>query len=167
MAWLGLWAWSCQSDGNNNSSAPESGPKPLFVTYEKFDDLAPLFEKSNDTTYVINFWATWCKPCVEELPYFQQLHGTTAGEKVKIILVSLDFPNQIESKFIPFLEKYQLGPDIALLLDGDANSWINRVNPNWGGAIPVTLVYKKNKRIFHDTQFASFEELKNMVEEVL
>lgn len=158
----------CQSSGETDQvEQAEKKPKPLYVSYEKFDDIAPLFNKNNDTTYVINFWATWCKPCVEELPYFEDLYAAYSDKKVKIILVSLDFPNQIESKFIPFLEERQLGPDIALLLDGDANTWIDRVNPEWGGAIPVTLVYKNEVSTFHSTQFASFDELEEIVKEIL
>lgn len=156
----------CQSNGGTET-AEDEGPKPLYTTYETFDEIAPIFNKQTDTTYVINFWATWCKPCVEELPYFEQLHEKYQGEKVKIILVSLDFPNQIETKLIPFLEERQLEPEIALLLDDDINSWGDQVDPQWGGAIPITLVYDAEKRSFHGTQFASYEELESMVEGVL
>lgn len=166
---------ACQSSGGDapadevetTTETEAAQPAASYTTYETFEEIAPLFNKQTDTTYVINFWATWCKPCVEELPYFQQLHQEYAGEKVKIILVSLDFPNQIESKFIPFLEKNQLGPDIALLLDDDVNSWGNEVDSDWGGAIPITLVYKGDDRSFHGTQYASYEELKQMVDQVL
>lgn len=165
---------ACQPGGDDSTDGveaiSETEPSPsaaLYTTYETFDEIAPLFNKQTDTTYVINFWATWCKPCVEELPYFQKLHETYQDEKVKVILVSLDFPNQIESKFIPFLEKNQLGPEIALLLDDDVNSWGNEVDPSWGGAIPITLVYKGDDRSFHGTQYASYDELKQMVDQVL
>lgn len=158
---------SAGSEGSTESEEAVDQPRPLYTTYETFEEIAPLFNKQTDTTYVINFWATWCKPCVEELPYFEQLHEEYQNKKVKIILVSLDFPNQIESKLIPFLEERQLGPDIALLLDDDINSWGNDVSPEWGGAIPVTLVYKKENRAFHGTQYASYDELKEMVDDVL
>lgn len=169
---LSLAVLACQNNSKTtndlaSTDQQEEAKKAAYDTYETFDELAPLFQKNNDTTYVINFWATWCKPCVEELPYFQQLHEAYRGEKVKVVLVSLDFPHQIESKFIPFLEREKLGPDIALLLDGDANSWIDRVNPEWGGAIPVTLVYKGQERAFHGTQFSSYQELKDMVETMM
>ncbi|MBR9920749.1 MAG: redoxin domain-containing protein [Bacteroidetes bacterium] len=127
--------------------------------YDSFEELAPVFNKDNDTTYVINFWATWCKPCVEELPYIEQIHDAYPNEKVKVILVSLDFPNQIESKLLPFIEKNELQSDVVVLLDGKYNSWIDRVDNAWDGAIPVTLIYKADKRHFINTAFHSFEEL--------
>jgi len=156
-----------QTGTNTGAEATTDQPEALYTTYETFDEIAPLFAKQTDTTYVINFWATWCKPCVEELPYFERLYDEYQGENVKIVLVSLDFPNQIESKLIPFLEERQLGPDIALLLDDDINSWGDYVNPEWGGAIPITLVYQGNNKSFHGTQYASYDELKEMVEQML
>ncbi len=137
---------------------------PIFGT---FDDIAPIFSKKNDTTYVINFWATWCKPCVAELPYFEQLRNAYDKEKVRVILVSLDFENQLEKKLKPFLEKQQLKSDVMVLLDGKYNDWIDRVTPEWSGAIPATVIYKGDNQAFHGEQFASYEELANMVSAIL
>ena len=72
------------------SCQPEE-EKPLYVTYATFDEIEPIFNRQSDSTYVINFWATWCKPCVEELPYFEELNQNYSKEKVKVVLVSLDF----------------------------------------------------------------------------
>ncbi len=73
---------------------------PIFDNY-------PALEKTvlsdSDAVYVVNFWATWCGPCVKELPYFEQLNSENIN--VKVVLVSLDFKNQFESKLIPFLKK--------------------------------------------------------------
>lgn len=70
-----------------------------------FDGLAPFLSKKNDTTYVVNFWATWCRPCVEELPYFLEAEEKFKGQKVKFIMVSMDFPKMLESRLKPFLQK--------------------------------------------------------------
>ena len=70
--------------------------------YENFEELAFIFQQQNDTTYVINFWSTWCAPCVKELPYFEQVNQKYTNRKVKVILVSLDFPKQLETKLKPF-----------------------------------------------------------------
>ncbi|MCB0706537.1 MAG: TlpA family protein disulfide reductase [Saprospiraceae bacterium] len=131
--------------------------------YETFDELAPIFAYSSDTTYVINFWATWCKPCVEELPFIEAIRDKYAGEKVKVILVSLDFPKQIETKLIPFMEERQLRSEVVVLTDGRYNDWIDRVDTRWDGAIPVTLVYKGDQRYFAKEAFHSFEELDDIL----
>ena len=132
-----------------------------------FEGLKPIFENISDQVYVINFWATWCKPCVEELPYFEEIHDEYKNQEVKVILVSLDFPKQIKSKLIPFLEKHQLKSDVIVLDDPNSNFWINEVDPSWSGAIPATKVYKADKRQFFEKNFISFEELNNIIKSYL
>lgn len=147
--------------------AQASQEKAPFLIVEKYDDLAYIFEQNNDTTYVINFWATWCGPCVKELPYFETLHKQYKDQKVKVLLVSLDFKRQIERKLIPFVKKRQLQAEVIALTDGDYNSWIDKVDTDWGGAIPITVVYKGNKRKFHGEEFSNYEDLENLVKQFL
>ena len=118
-----------------------------------FDQLSPLLERENDTTYVINFWATWCKPCIKELPYFEEVNANYSEEKVKVILVSLDFPTKLESQVIPFIEDRNILSHVVLLDDPDANSWISKVDSTWSGAIPATVIYKNDKRKFYERSF--------------
>lgn len=157
---------SAKTVSRDSSGAPgrviRAGGQTIPV-YEDFANLGPIFEKQNDTTYVINFWATWCKPCVEELPYFEQLHERFAGEKMRVILVSLDFERDLETKLPQFVEKHGLKSDVKVLLDGNYNDWIDKVDPDWGGAIPVTIVYNANKREFIGQQLADFEQLESVV----
>lgn len=136
------------------------GLPPIF---EKFAGLAPIFEQQNDTTYVINFWSTWCAPCVKELPYFEALHQKYLDKKVKVILVSLDFPKQLETKLKPFLAKNNLQSTVLVLTDPDANSWVDQVNPTWSGAIPATVVYKGDKNKFYEKSFENLTELEEVV----
>jgi thiol-disulfide isomerase/thioredoxin len=139
----------------------------LTPVYGAFDDIDPIFRRENDSLYIINFWATWCKPCVEELPYFEQLQEELAGQKAQIILVSLDFAKDLESKLIPFLEKWKLRSDVAVLLDGDYNSWIDRVDESWGGAIPATVIYNAREWNFMPDQFPNYEDLSAKVKKLL
>ncbi len=160
-----------QSVVSSDSSSPQAAQPTRWLNnipvFENFDDLAPLFNQRTDTTYVINFWATWCKPCVEELPYFEALHDRYSDQKLRVILVSLDFPRQLESKLIPFLEKHQLKSDVMVLTDPKQNEWIDKVNPEWGGAIPVTMIYKADKKQFIGEQIASPNELNTLIESFL
>lgn len=127
--------------------------------YSKFDDIAPLLAQDNDTTYVVNFWATWCKPCVAELPYFTELSEKYAAQPVRILLISLDFPAQLQSRLVPFVEERALKSLVAVLLDGKYNDWIDRVSPEWSGAIPATLIYKGARRHFMGEAVHSLQEL--------
>ena len=141
-----------------------SAQKAAVPVYDHFDQLAPIFQKDNDTTYVINFWTTWCKPCVEELPYIEQLHADYGSAKLEVILVSLDFPNQIESKLLPFIEERGLQSKVVALTDGNYNRWIDQVEPQWGGAIPITIVYRGKERRYIGEPFHSYEEIREIVE---
>jgi len=132
--------------------------------FKTFDDFEHLLNIDSDSTYLINFWATWCGPCVKELPYIEGLVDVYKNEKFKNILVSLDFENKIESKLIPFLNKHQIQSDVVVLLDGKASKWIDRVDPRWSGAIPITIVYNKEKRLFFEQQFHSVEELTDIID---
>ncbi|MBK8502511.1 MAG: TlpA family protein disulfide reductase [Saprospiraceae bacterium] len=125
-----------------------------------FDGFQPYLQKNNDTIYVINFWATWCKPCLEELPFIEQIHNDQFTDPVKVVLVSLDFKNQIDSKLIPFLKQRALKSDVVVLDDPDANSWIDKVDQRWSGAIPATIIYKKERKLFFADAFEDYESIR-------
>lgn len=133
------------------------------VSKSDFDGIEHLFHQDNDTTYVINFWATWCKPCVEELPYFEQLHEEYKNEKLRVILISLDFKKQVQTKLIPFINKRQLQPEVILLDDPKSNIWIDKVDPSWSGAIPATVVYRGSSKFFYEQSFDSYDDLKTIL----
>lgn len=144
--------------------------KPLKV-YEKdgimiksfdFDRLEPYLNQKNDTLYVINFWATWCVPCIEELPHFEKLNQKYKNGKFKMILVSLDFPKMVENRLIPFIQKKKLQAEVVLLNDPDANRWIEKIAKEWTGAIPATIFYKNDKRAFYEKSFTE-EELESEI----
>ncbi|MDH3648413.1 MAG: TlpA family protein disulfide reductase [Saprospiraceae bacterium] len=144
------------------ASQATSGDPPI-LSFEEFES---YFKKSNDTTYVVNFWATWCKPCVEELPFFEDLRQDFLEQPVHVLLVSLDFKHQIDSKLIPFIEKNELQSEVLVLYAPDANAWIDKVDKRWTGAIPATVVFRNGRQVFHGEKFESYSELKSMVESI-
>jgi thiol-disulfide isomerase/thioredoxin len=119
------------------------------LTYNK---LKPLLNQKGDKIYVVNFWATWCAPCIKELPYFEVIDRR---EDVEVLLVSLDFPKHKESRLLPFIKKHKLQARVVLLDDADENSWINDIYPNWSGALPATLIYTKKQRGFYEQSFTA------------
>ena len=64
----------------------------------KIEDLEKRVKNDSDTTYVVNFWATWCAPCVKELPDFDTINAAYSRSKIKVILVSLDFKEDLRKK---------------------------------------------------------------------
>jgi len=116
-------------------------------------------ENGADTTYVVNFWATWCGPCVKELPFFESVESNNAGEKFKVLLVTLDFVENLESKVIPFIDKKEIKSEVLLLDEGNPNEWIPRLSEKWSGAIPATIFVntQKKTRHFHEGSFKEGE----------
>ena len=132
-----------------------------IAVYDAYAALEKAVLSDNNTTYVVNFWATWCAPCVKELPHFEQLNSE--NKKVKVVLVSLDFKDQYEAKLLPFLKKKAIKSEVVLLTDKDYNTWLPSVDKDWSGSIPATLIIKNGKKVFVEKMFASYEELNQYV----
>ena len=125
--------------------------------------LFSVVSRPSDTLYVVNFWATWCKPCVAELPYFEQLRAAHANKKLKILLVSLDSPKQI-SRVEAMKKEKNLQNSVVLLNEKNPNRWINEVDSTWSGAIPATAFYRnQNKILFHEGEF-TFHQLDSITQ---
>lgn len=121
-----------------------------------FDELQKrIFDIENDTLYVVNFWATWCKPCVKELPAFESAGATFRDEQVKVVLVSLDFPEHKEKGVRPFITDKGIKNEVVILDDPDANTWIPLVSNAWSGAIPATVLTKNGKKYFFEQSFTT------------
>lgn len=148
---------------NNQVRAKQKQISNDTLKVYNFKSLKPLLNKRNDTTYIVNFWATWCAPCVKELPIFEKIGNEYRNENVKVYLVSLDFPKQYKSKLKPFIKKHNLQSEVLALNDVDANTWIPQVNPDWSGAIPATLIYKNEQKQFYERTF-TYKDLKTELE---
>lgn len=118
-----------------------------------YAELEPLLKTDDNKTHIINFWATWCKPCVEELPIFQEVDQTYDSEKVEVILVSLDFPDKIDTNLKSFIAEHNITPRVIVLDDPHENEWIPKIDPEWSGALPATLIFNKQKRAFYEQSF--------------
>lgn len=113
-----------------------NGQKAELVKLEK---LQSEISKSSEQILVFNFWATWCAPCVKELPLFEKLNQN--DKEVKVTLVSMDIdldPNP--EKVYKFIERKKIQSRVIILDAVDPNSWINKIDKNWSGALPATLI---------------------------
>lgn len=117
------------------------------VAVYKIDNLLNRIHNTSDTLYIVNFWATWCKPCVAELPDFEKVNQEFKSLKVKILLVSMDFVEDMDKKLKPFLQKNNYSSEVVLLDETNGNDFINKVSTKWSGAIPATLITKNNNTV--------------------
>jgi thiol-disulfide isomerase/thioredoxin len=133
------------------------------LVVEDFSTIASILEKHNDTTYVINFWATSCPPCIKEMPHFEQLNTKYREDKLRVILVSLDMKQDMDSRVKPFLKKHTINSEVILLADQNYSAWTDKIDPSWYGALPATLIFKNEDRKFFFGAFESFEDLEPTV----
>jgi thiol-disulfide isomerase/thioredoxin len=130
--------------------------RPSVLTGQKVEyinaaGLEKILHNTDNKLYVINFWATWCAPCVAEIPAFETVSRDYDKAGVRFIFISLDFPSKVKEQLIPFLEKNKIDQEVAIMMETDANLWIDKVDPSWQGNIPSTLFLNNQKKIryFH------------------
>ncbi|MFD2246432.1 TlpA family protein disulfide reductase [Pontibacter ruber] len=134
------------------------------VKVVKFAELEKLRQQPHDTLYVVNFWATWCKPCIKELPYFEAVNKQYQGQPVQVVLVSMDAPQDLEKRVHPFVQKRALQSRLLLLDETDPNSWIDRLEPKWSGAIPATMLFNNKRKQYEFVERElSEEELQKLI----
>lgn len=141
---------------------------PAFLSGQEirtisFNEWKKNVEIAGDTLLIFNFWATWCKPCIEELPSFEKANIEFQRNNVKIILVNLDFKSKVENTVIPFLKKHEIQSHVWRFTDADPNTWISQVNNEWSGAIPATAVFRQGKSVFFKEGKISEEELFTLI----
>ena len=140
---------------------------PNLTTIKKFKTIESLFNKQNDTVYVINFWATTCPPCLKEMPLFEEASKKHINDKFQVYLVNIDEKGRREKHIVPFLKKLKINNKVFALIDEDMSSWTAKVNPEWYGALPYTVIYKgKNKKYFFGA-FKGEDELEKEIQSFL
>lgn len=128
------------------------------VTVINFAQLESMMKNNrNDTLHIYNFWATWCAPCVKELPLFEALKTKESNTPIKVYLISLDFKKSYEKQLVPFVKNKKLQWPVYLLAEPNSNSWIDKVNQEWSGAVPATLMIHQNKTSFYEQAFENDE----------
>ena len=138
------------------------------VSVLKVTDIQKRLNNNSDTTYIVNFWATWCAPCVKELPDFDSINKIYASKKVKVILVTMDFKEDLKSKVLPFLKEKDIRSEVDLLDETNGNYFIPKISGNWSGALPATLIVNnKNKTKLFFEKKLNYEFLKTQVDSII
>lgn len=147
--------------------ASEAGAQKSFREVIKFEDLEKFVNKKDDVLYVVNFWATWCGPCVREIPDFMEVNKQLEGRSdFKMLLISLDSKSDLSEELLPFLNEHNITADVYLLDDNKRmNYWMPKVDKSWSGSIPATVFYRNKKKIqFVENQLHK-EELLSIIKE--
>ena len=132
------------------------------IIFKSFDQIQEYLKPQGDTTLIINFWASWCRPCVEEMPVIEQVRQEMKNEKVKFLLISLDDAGDLNKSVEPLIDRLKIKSKVIILDDTDFNSWIDKVDKTWSGAIPATLFVNKNTRKLVEKSF-KYQELTDII----
>lgn len=131
------------------------------------DELKTFIDTSKKAL-VINFWATWCKPCVEELPYLVAQTKAFANKNVELVLVSLDFEENYPNDIKTFLRKRNYEATNFWLNETDASEFCPKIDKKWEGTIPVTLMIDNSKNFRKFFGYAlSPKELENALKQLV
>ncbi|MES2389109.1 MAG: TlpA disulfide reductase family protein [Bacteroidota bacterium] len=154
------------SVSGQSKSAPKPGKAALPVWHWK--ETESLLKNANDTVYVVNFWATWCRPCIQELPVFEASAKKYQNRPVRFVMISMDFLEELQTRLLPFISRRKMQLPVVLLHEPDQNKWISKVDQAWEGSLPATLVFNnaKNHRSFFGSEVRA-EELEKEIEKGL
>ena len=132
----------------------------------KLKQLQDIIQAKSDHIQVINFWATWCGPCIKELPLFEKLGQERQDVKVTLISMDLDLDPNPE-KVNKFVARKKLQSKVLILDEKNPNSWIDQIDKNWSGAIPATIIVngKTGQRKFVEKELHE-GELEKLIAEV-
>lgn len=134
-----------------------------LVTLDRFQQ---MIQDEKEQIQVVNFWATWCAPCIKELPLLEKL--TKDNKEVRVRLVSMDMdldPNP--DKVRKFAIRKNIQSQVLILNERNPNQWIDKIDKAWSGALPATLVInnKNGKRKFVEKELHE-GDLEKMIAEV-
>jgi thiol-disulfide isomerase/thioredoxin len=132
----------------------------------KLAELEKLINTPSEQIQVINFWATWCGPCIKEMPLIEKL-GQERSD-IRITLVSMDLElDSNPDKVFKFVERKAIKSDVMILDAPDPNSWIDKIEKQWSGSLPATIVIntKTGKRAFAGKELKE-GELESLIESV-
>ena len=131
-------------------------------------DMDELMEANKGKVVLINFWATWCKPCVHEFPDLVKLYNNYKDKGFVIVFISVDVPDDVDSKVIPFLKNQNVDFTTYFNNFDKPEELINYIDKDWEGAIPSTYIYDKEGNLTADFLGSrSYEEFEKAVQKNL
>lgn len=141
---------------------------PAFAQPEivKLNKVQSLLTTKSDKIQIINFWATWCGPCVKELPLIEKIGQERSDIRVTLVSLDLDLDANPE-KVYKFVERKGIKSNVLILDESDPNSWIDKIDKRWSGSLPATIVINTNtgKRAFVGKELKE-GELETLIESV-
>ena len=126
---------------NNVSTDKKSGYDNIWVINK--DQLSSLIYNRNGRVLLVNVWATWCIPCIEEFPDLIKLHDTFKDRPVDFVSLNVNLLAEKDSLVVPFLQKHKSNLDVYMASKDNVDELLDLLDKNWSGAVPVTFIFDK------------------------
>lgn len=150
------------------SCKPKETDKNVTIEIlDAFEELQAIIDSNADNVLVLNFWSTYCPPCIKEMPHFNQLKMEYQNRNIRILLISLDDVLQLDARIYPFVNKYNIEQEVMVLKDQNYTKWTEKIDKSWYGALPATLIIKGKNRNFRFGSYETYNDLKLDIEKML
>jgi thiol-disulfide isomerase/thioredoxin len=169
MLLLGTACRSTNDRGKEPLKADAQSDGQVGLSVKPIDQagLQRLIRERNGKILLLNIWATWCAPCVAEFPDLVKISHTYDTSAVEVVAISADYPDEVDTKIIPFLRKTNVGFHVYVANFEHQEDFINAVNRSWSGALPASLIYDSHgKELFFHVGQLSFDDFKREVDKV-
>ena len=137
------FAFALHGGGDDKAGAPDPQAATALFYAQRYNDATGTERAMADhrgRVVVVNFWATWCAPCVEEIPMFSRVSARHAG-RVDFVGLGIDSPGNIAGFYL------KLKPSYPLVVAGAAGTDLTRALGNPTGALPFTVVLGPDGKI--------------------
>lgn len=133
----------------------------------KLKQLQDHINRETDNIKIINFWATWCAPCIKEMPLFEKIGAERKDVEVTFVSLDLDLNPKPETVY-RFIDRKKIQSKVLILDEKDPNVWINQIEKGWSGAIPATIIIngKTGQRKFVEKELHE-GDLEKLIAEIL
>lgn len=122
----------------------------LEFTILDVEGVKRLFDEAKGKVVVINFWATWCPPCVEEMPELAKFYKDYADRGVTFLSFSADHPTTIDEAVRPFVQKHKLPFPVYILDIPNPDDLARALDmADWNGGLPGTFIYDSERKLIH------------------
>jgi thiol-disulfide isomerase/thioredoxin len=160
---------SNRSPGKKAAATPRSSGGTLpIVEKVGLATLKRILAGDSGNVVLLNAWATWCKPCADEMPGLLKTWRSYRGKPLRLILLSTDDLDELETKVRPALKKFGVDFPTYIMSDSSEDAFISGLNDEWSGALPATFFYdRKGELADMKVGERSYSQFKEAVERLL